>query len=164
MATCRQLDFDLVDALATAVLLMDVELRVIRLNPAAQSLIATSETKLKGATLPALLPGADELVAAARRALLEGRSFTERGLDLRLGRLNATTVDCTVTPLWRKGREPAYVLLEMSNVERQQRIQLEGKMRLQNHASSALLQGLAHEIKNPLGGIRGAAQLLEREL
>jgi two-component system, NtrC family, nitrogen regulation sensor histidine kinase GlnL len=143
---------------------MDVELRVIRLNPAAQSLIATSETKLKGATLPALLPGADELVAAARRALLEGRSFTERGLDLRLGRLNATTVDCTVTPLWRKGREPAYVLLEMSNVERQQRIQLEGKMRLQNHASSALLQGLAHEIKNPLGGIRGAAQLLEREL
>jgi two-component system nitrogen regulation sensor histidine kinase GlnL len=164
MATCTKLDFDVIDALATAVVLLDAELRLVRINAAAQSLVVTRETKVKDASLPELLPGADELVAAARRALLEGRSFTERGLDLRLGRLNATTVDCTVTPLWRKAREPAFVLLEMTNVERQQRFQLEGKMQLQNHASSALLQGLAHEIKNPLGGIRGAAQLLEREL
>lgn len=158
------LDFDIIDALSTAVLLLDSDLRLLRINPAAQSLIATSETRLRELSLPQVLPGADELVAAARRALLEGRSFTERDLDLRLGRLNVTTVDCSVTPLWRNGRDPAYVLLEMTSVERHQRIQNEGKMLMQNSASSALLQGLAHEIKNPLGGIRGAAQLLEREL
>ncbi len=156
------LDFDIIDALSTAVLLLDADLRLLRMNPAAQSLIVTGGTRLRELYLPQVLPGADELVAAARRALLEGRSFTER--DLRLGRLNATTVDCSVTPLWRNGRDPAYVLLEMTSVERHQWIQNDGKMLMQNSASSALLQGLAHEIKNPLGGIRGAAQLLEREL
>jgi two-component system nitrogen regulation sensor histidine kinase GlnL len=164
MAPCSDVDFDLVDALATAVLLLDADLKLVRANPAAQSLVLTSEARLRDTTLPGLLPGADELVAAARRALLEGRSFTERGLDLRLGRLNATIVDCTVTPIWRTGAAPAWVLIEMSNVERHQRIQIEGNRLMQNNASRALLRGLAHEIKNPLGGIRGAAQLLEREL
>jgi len=164
MMPCTVPDFDLIEALATAVIMVDDRLRLVRVNAAAQSLIATSETRLRDLSLPDVLPGADELIAAVRRALLEGRSFTERDLDLRLGRLNVTTVDCTVTPLWRTGRDPSLALIEMTNVERHQRIQLEGNMLMRNQVSSVLLQGLAHEIKNPLGGIRGAAQLLEREL
>ena len=157
-------DFDLLDALATAVILVDDRLRLVRANAAAQSLIATSEARLRDISLPEMLPGADELIAAVRRALLEGRSFTERDLDLRLARASATTVDCSITPLWRSGRDPSLVIIEMTNLERHQRIQLEGNMLMRNQVSSVLLQGLAHEIKNPLGGIRGAAQLLEREL
>lgn len=101
------LDFDLVDGLSTAVLLLDQKLRLVRVNPAAQSLISTSETKIKDARLNEVLPACEELAAAARRALTEARSFTERGLDLKLGRLHPTLVDCTVTPLWRSGREPS---------------------------------------------------------
>ena len=157
-------DFDLLDALATAVILVDDRLRLVRVNVAAQSLIATSETRLRDISLAEALPGADELIAAVRRALLEGRSFTERDLDLRLARASAAIVDCSITPLWRSGRDPSLVIIEMTNLERHQRIQLEGNMRMRNQVSSVLLQGLAHEIKNPLGGIRGAAQLLEREL
>lgn len=157
-------DFDIVEALTTAVLLLDQKLYVRRANAAALALLAAGEGKVRDTLLPYLLPGADELVAAARRALLEGRSFTERGLDLRLGKINTTIVDCSVTPLWRQAKDPTFVLVEMTNVERHQRIQLEGQMLVQNNVSSALLRGLAHEIKNPLGGIRGAAQLLEREL
>ena len=164
MIPCEASDFDLVDALATAVMLLDADLRLVQVNAAAQSLVAVSTTRLRDLSLADVLPGADELFAAARRALLEGRSFSERDLDLRLGRMQATTVDCTITPLWRSAREPNYVLIEMTNVEHNQRIQHEGTMLMQNQVSSVLLQGLAHEIKNPLGGIRGAAQLLEREL
>ena len=164
MMPCNVPDFDLIEALATAVIMVDDRLRLVRVNAAAQSLIAVSETRLRDLSLPDVLPGADELIAAVHRALLEGRSFTERDLDLRLGRVNVTTVDCTITPLWRSGRDPSLVLIEMSNLERHQRIQLEGNMLMRNQVSSVLLQGLAHEIKNPLGGIRGAAQLLEREL
>jgi two-component system nitrogen regulation sensor histidine kinase GlnL len=155
---------DVVEALTSAVLVLDPELRVLRANAAALALVQASETRVCNEPLGRVLPGADELVAAARRAFLEGRSFTERGLDLRLGKVNTAIVDCSITPLWRRGKDPAYVLIEMTNVERHQRIQFEGHMLMQNTASSALLRGLAHEIKNPLGGIRGAAQLLEREL
>lgn len=157
-------DFELLDLLTTAVLLLDADLRVERLNAAAQSLLSTSVSRVIGVPLTDLLPGADELVAAARRALLEGRSFIERDLDLRFGRPGAVAVDCAVSPLWHGGRDPVRLLLEVNHVERHQHIQSEGRMLLQNSASQALLQGLAHEIKNPLGGIRGAAQLLEREL
>jgi two-component system nitrogen regulation sensor histidine kinase GlnL len=157
-------DFDLVDALATAVLLLDRELRVVRINSSAESLLAASTTRLRDAHLTEVLPDVGELVGAAQRALSEGRSFTERDLDLRLARPKPVTVDCMVTPLWRQARDPAFVLIEMTSVERHHRIQIEGDMQLRNQLSSALLQGLAHEIKNPLGGIRGAAQLLEREL
>ncbi len=155
---------ELFDVLTTAVLLLDTNLRVVRVNAAAQTLLATSESKILDTGLASILPGADELLGATRRALLEERPFTERGLDLRLSRSRPTPVDCSITPLWRDGAAPSQVLIEISNADRHQHVQLEGTVTMQNTASSALLQGLAHEIKNPLGGIRGAAQLLEREL
>lgn len=164
MSICATLDIDLIDALATAVIVLDTELRLLRINPAAQSLLAASESKLRQQPLRAVLPRADELVAAIHRALREGRSFTEHDLHLRFTGTNAITVDCRITPLWRSGSDPVYVLLEMTSVDRNPRLHSEGRMMMQNGASKALLQGLAHEIKNPLGGIRGAAQLLEREL
>jgi two-component system nitrogen regulation sensor histidine kinase GlnL len=73
-------------------------------------------------------------------------------------------VDCSVSP-WISGRAAVtHVLIELTSVERHQRIQLEENILIQNQATTALMRGLAHEVKNPLGGIRGAAQLLEREL
>lgn len=156
-------NFDLVDALATAVLVLDPELRVVWLNGAAQSLLATSEAKVRLGRLADVIPGTEELTVAARRAFEEGRSFTERGLELQLG-TQSVAVDLTVSPVWKDAERPERVLVEMTNLERHQRIQLEGNMLMQNNLTSAMLRGLAHEIKNPLGGIRGAAQLLEREL
>ena len=160
----REHRLDLVDSLTTAVLLLDRDLNVLTANAAAQALLSISTNRVKGRWLGHILPGADELVAAARRALLEGSSFSERGLDLRLSKEHTALVDCYISPLWHGGNEPLEILIEMSNVERHQRIQLEGHMLMQNNVTSTLLRGLAHEIKNPLGGIRGAAQLLEREL
>ena len=56
------------------------------------------------------------------------------------------------------------MLLEMANVEHYQRMSHEGRLLTQNESVEAVVRGLAHEIRNPLGGLRGAAQLLEREL
>lgn len=155
---------ELIEALSTAVIVVDSSLRVQRANAAALALIESGQTRVQGALLSSILPGADELVAAAKRALLESRPFTERGMALRLSKSGSAAVDCAITPHWNGGDKPKCLLIEMSNVERHQRIRLEGSIVKQNNASIALLQGLAHEIKNPLGGIRGAAQLLEREL
>jgi two-component system nitrogen regulation sensor histidine kinase GlnL len=56
------------------------------------------------------------------------------------------------------------MVIELNSVERHHRIQTEEALLMQTQASAAVMRGLAHEVKNPLGGIRGAAQLLEREL
>jgi len=72
-------------------------------------------------------------------------------------------VNCTVLPLHQFG---AFVdlLIELHQVDQQLRITREEQLISQHQASQALIRGLAHEIKNPLGGLRGAAQLLEQEL
>ena len=60
--------------------------------------------------------------------------------------------------------EPRMLLVELQQIDRQIRITHEEQLILQQQAAQELVRGLAHEIKNPLGGIRGAAQLLELEL
>ena len=84
-------------------------------------------------------------------------------------RLGDRLVDCTATPLGgeeeaRGGRCGGGVILEMASVEHHRRMSREGRRLTENEAVKAVIRGLAHEIRNPLGGLRGAAQLLEREI
>jgi two-component system nitrogen regulation sensor histidine kinase GlnL len=73
------------------------------------------------------------------------------------------TVDCTAAPLLERD-PPTGLLLELRQVDWRLRISREENILAQHHTTRALVRNLAHEIKNPLGGLRGAAQLLEREL
>jgi two-component system nitrogen regulation sensor histidine kinase GlnL len=92
-------------------------------------------------------------------ALQEQRSFTERELELHTAMGQRMTVDCAVTPIDRGN-----LLLEITQVDRHLRIAHDEHLLVQQRAARDLLRGMAHEIKNPLGGLRGAAQLLESEL
>jgi two-component system, NtrC family, nitrogen regulation sensor histidine kinase GlnL len=150
----------ILNQLATAVIQLDQRLRVREANPAAESLVMTSIHKLRGLSLERLFPGEGDFINSVRQALQETRSFTERDLLLTRTNLEPMRVDCTVSP-FHAGHG---AIVELASTERQQRIQAEENKLIQNQISTALMQGLAHEVKNPLGGIRGAAQLLEREL
>jgi len=154
---------NLLNHLATAVVVLDTQLTVVDVNLAAEALMTTSATKLRGLPIERLFPGHSGLREATTKVLKDGRWLTER--DLTLLRINQETVkvDCMISAWWRSDRL-AGVVLEIVSNERQQRIQAEENRLLQNQISTALMRGLAHEVKNPLGGIRGAAQLLEREL
>lgn len=154
----------LLNQLATAVVVLDDALCVTDVNLAGEALLGTSTSKLRGAPIERLFPAHGELRESLQKALTDGRSFTER--ELQLLRVNQETVrvDCTISPWWRNEAGPRRLVLELGSNERQQRIQAEENRVLQNQISTALMRGLAHEVKNPLGGIRGAAQLLEREL
>jgi len=160
----RSPDFELLDALSTAVVLLDAKSQVIRVNAAAKSLIATSEGMVHGQTLSEVLPGTEELSKKIQRSIAEGRSFSERGVLFRPSKPKDAAVHCTVTPIWQGGPEPEFVVVEIKDIERHPGIQLEDNLVIQKEITSPFLGGMAHEIKNPLGGIRGAAQLLEREL
>ena len=69
----------------------------------------------------------------------------------------------TAIPMNEPDEEPA-LLIEITPINRLLRIARDEIRQVQQNASREIMRGLAHEIKNPLGGLRGAAQLLEKQL
>ena len=154
----------ILDHLNTAVMLFDSDLRLKYLNPAAEVLFEISSRHLLGQHASNLLPCPDEAVEERLVAALTSQyPFTEREINVQIGDGRTKTVNCTVLPLHHFDADKA-VLVELYQVDRQLRITREEQLLSQHQAAQALIRGLAHEIKNPLGGLRGAAQLLEREL
>lgn len=148
------------DLLATAVLLVD-EQRLIRyLNPAAENLLGISIHNARGRPLTNVLGECTDLVHVLESALKEGVSYTEHDLNLHLlGQ--SLALSATISPL---ENPPGTALVELCAAGGGARIARDEQVMAQTQASQNLLRQLAHEIRNPLGGIRGAAQLLEAEL
>jgi two-component system, NtrC family, nitrogen regulation sensor histidine kinase GlnL len=154
----------ILDNQATAVVLLDGRLHVIYLNPAAEALFAVSARHTLGLHFLDLIPGGGDMVEQLEQSNACGQPFTEREKRLELPIDRSVTVDYTVTPFQDALPAKPKLLLEIIQVDRQLRISREEHRMAQHHATRALIRGLAHEVKNPLGGLRGAAQLLEREL
>lgn len=154
----------ILDSINTAVLVFDRRLRLSYLNPAGEMLFGVSARHAQGQTLTELIPAADTLAERLRWALDADRPYTEHELRLRLLGGEEITVDCVVTPLLDQRGADDEVLVELTQVDRHLRIAREETILEQYQAARQLVRGLAHEIKNPLGGLRGAAQLLERQL
>ncbi|MDR3416987.1 MAG: nitrogen regulation protein NR(II) [Nevskia sp.] len=150
----------ILDGLTTAVMTLDHALRITYINSAAESLFGLSRHHALGEPLAQAVAHFAEHEVRLRRALDTGSGFIERELKLHRGGEETITVDCTVTPLL--GGKPG-LMMEILALDRHLRISRDELLQAQHQASRELIRGLAHEIKNPLGGIRGAAQLLERE-
>jgi two-component system nitrogen regulation sensor histidine kinase GlnL len=147
------------DALATAVVVQDAARRVVYANTAAEHLFALSRRALVGRRLADVFEACASLEAIVVRAVQTGASCGEQELAL-AGAGRVLHVACTASPL----DDGVHVLLELRPLDRQLRALREERVREQQQANRELMRSLAHEIKNPLGGIRGAAQLLEGEL
>jgi two-component system nitrogen regulation sensor histidine kinase GlnL len=155
----------LLDALATAVMVVDERSRVVQLNIAAEDLLAVSVATARGKRVADLLVRGDKLEALVVRARVGGEALAQREWELVPAMRGDARylVDCTFTPLNLPGAAGC-VLLEIADTTRQARISRENALLAQLGGSRMMARQLAHEIKNPLGGLRGAAQLLEREL
>jgi two-component system nitrogen regulation sensor histidine kinase GlnL len=154
------------DLLATAVVLVDRGLAVRYVNPAAENLFEISSKNVAGQALDKLFSESAVLTAAIGYARANNCSYTEHDLELGINGRPRLHVSCTVTPveLEHRGAQADALLLEFRLIEQQLRIAREQRMLEESRANRELIRNLAHEIKNPLGGIRGAAQLLDREL
>lgn len=153
----------LLENLNTAVVVLDRDLAFRYINPAGEILFEVSARHALGHALRDLMPEEVGLVEALSHAIDNGQPYTARGVELQLHNQRVMTVDITVTPLHE---DPAQreLLLELLRVDRQLRITREENLIAQSHNTRMLMRGMAHEINNPLGGLRGAAQLLEQEL
>jgi len=154
-------EFSGLDCLSTGALVLDADDRVLYVNPAAETLLGVSGALLVGDAADHVFERSPELRAAIRTARSEQETVIEYELDVAVSGHPPIRLGCSVSPL---DTPPHAVLIEMRAVDPHLRIARLEQARLQQEASRDLLRNLAHEIKNPLGGIRGAAQLLEYEL
>ena len=149
------------ELLSTAVLLLDESLHVTYANPAAETLFAQGRSHLLGVAFEEALPGNDDFVDRLSQAMESETGFNDNDLLLEVEGYPAH-LHCVTTPVESAGE--ARLVLEFRELEQQLKIAREAKIAEQQETNRELIRNLAHEIKNPLGGIRGAAQLLEREL
>jgi two-component system nitrogen regulation sensor histidine kinase GlnL len=155
---------DLLDALSTGIVMLDAQLCPMYANVAAQDLLAFSLKMARGRPFTDLLHEPESLGGILRRVLMSGESIADRELAVRPAGAprEARTLDVTLTPL--DGLTGRHLLLELADTTQRQRITRENDLLARLDGSRLMVRQLAHEIKNPLGGLRGAAQLLEREL
>jgi len=151
------------DNLATAVLLFDDQLKLIRVNAAGENLLYVSTRQMEGQTANKILLASHDFNHVLKRTLETHIQFTERGLVLNLPHKEEITVDCTVTPVIEDD-VCVELIVELSDAHSLQRVLDDESLFMLHDASREAVRGMAHEVRNPLGGIRGAAQLLQSEL
>ncbi|MBR9728096.1 nitrogen regulation protein NR(II) [Shewanella intestini] len=152
---------NLLNHLVTAVLVIDRQLRPCFANAAAEQLLGISHHKLLELPLPEQyhFMGVESQILID--AVIDSQSLTVNTTSLVTQDGQNHTIDITLIPL---ENQQQLSLLELRQVDQQRRIHQQLNMDAQQQAAQFLVRNLAHEIKNPLGGLRGAAQLLSREL
>ncbi|WP_026279666.1 nitrogen regulation protein NR(II) [Thioalkalivibrio sp. ALJ16] len=152
------------DDLSTAVLVTDADLCLLSLNSAAEVLLGLSRERILGHGLGQWLKLDRSLSSRLRSALSLDQPITLRARQLEPLRADSFLADMIITPLHGDGGRPGQLLFELNAIDRHERISREEQLQKQQAITRAVTRGLAHEIKNPLGGLRGAAQLLASEL
>ena len=152
--------FSSFDLLATLVAVVLVDARILFSNAALEDALGTSRRTLLGSnfadlfTEPAVLQNALEGASENAFAALRYDAWLKRAA------LEPMPVHVIVT----RTEQSEDIIIEMVPLEQQARQDREERLAEQAQTNKELIRNLAHEIKNPLGGIRGAAQLLEMEM
>jgi two-component system nitrogen regulation sensor histidine kinase GlnL len=161
LARMRAPDY-LLDQQTTAIIVTTADLSILYLNQAAEALLEVSGHRLVGESLPRVFYDETTPAATLREVAHGGQAFTKRGASARTIGGSTVVVDYTISAML--DRVPTELLIEIQPLDRLLRINRDDHHVSVQETTRKLIRGLAHEIKNPLGGIRGAAQLLQREL
>jgi two-component system nitrogen regulation sensor histidine kinase GlnL len=153
----------ILDGLTIAVALVTADGYVCHLNAAAESLLGVSSNQASDRHLPTLLPELAPLATLIGRAVASGQSYGQE-FAMRPVYQAGEVMQITgrATPI--RGERGTFVVLELIDATQWRHIDREKALINQHDASRRVIYQLAHEIRNPLGGLRGAAQLLERQL
>ena len=152
------------DLLASAVLLLDGEQAIRYINASGENLLATSSRGALGRRLAEICTCSTTLQGALENALENNWGYTGQNIEICRSDGELMHLNCTVTPLRIDADDNMRLLLELQPIEHHLAATREERLIEQQQANRELIRNLAHEVKNPLGGIRGAAQLLEHEL
>ena len=152
----------LLDNAKTGIVLLDSHLRFLYVNASAEALLEISDRKAHDLFIGDIFKNAEEDIGEMQTAITKNNSLTKLRAELNTVHAKKLIVDYTVNPFEENGETLA--LLELNSIEQSQKITRGVSLNSAYATTRELVRGLAHEIKNPLGGIRGAAQLLAQEI
>ena len=148
--------------LTTAIVVLDERHKLVYLNQAAEDALSVSAQQCLGMDAEELMGAESAQIERLDSTLGRGQSYTKREAELHPRGGQPVSVDYTVSAL--NDALPRELVLEILPLQNRLRIDRDGQNLNAQQTIKQLVRGLAHEVKNPLGGIRGAAQLLDREL
>ncbi|MDW8467879.1 MAG: nitrogen regulation protein NR(II) [Burkholderiales bacterium] len=149
------------ELLATGVVVLDDAFVVRYANPAAENLLGAGARSLVGQALASLFDEGAELETMLAEASAAHWDWRARQVHLARPPRPPQALSCVVARIDLPGLP---LLVELRPIEERLRLEREARWLDRREAARELLRNLAHEIRNPLGGLRGSAQLLEREL
>lgn len=152
----------LLDNLTTAVVVLDEDLCLFHLNPAAEVMLETSDKRSHKAFIGDLLLHPENTLAALRKVQKDNNTVIARQAQMVLTNRHKLTVDYSISPV--NDQDQTLLMMEIQELDRSQHISRNETLISNHETTLELVRGLGHEIKNPLAGIRGAAQLLSAEL
>jgi two-component system nitrogen regulation sensor histidine kinase GlnL len=142
----------MINSLEEAIVLFDKSANILYLNRTAEELLGKSSKDAVGKKLPQILSGEKSIAPLIKKTIAEGRSFRGRSVSMNVGR--TVNMDFNLSPFFTVGRIEGAVLslYENINIAESEDFDFDSLV--------YMIGSIAHEIKNPLGGIKGAAQLL----
>ncbi len=154
--------YRILDTLNSSIFCLDGGFRITYVNATAEALFESSAASMMGRHFKDLLSRM-EPSSLLTKLVLDSAVFTEHEAVITLASGKSMIANYSIYPFGEQS--PAdEILLEIRQLEHQAQFAQDELNQLQTHATQRLARGLAHEINNPLGGIRGAAQLLQRAL
>ncbi len=153
----------ILDHLSETIMLFDNDLKLTYINTAGEILFADSARHLTGHTIEQLFNDPDLVIKNdLQHCHHTGDTLVNREISLHLAN-QPVTINFNISPLM-EASQPIGVIVELLQIDKHLRFTKEEQLFAQQNTNRMLVRGLAHEIKNPLGGLRGAAQLLHNEL
>lgn len=150
---------NITEHLTTAVVIVDDDFKVLYINASAEVMFDISQRQAENIPFQAILPGEKDLFFSLNKVQQTGQELIEREVKLYIPNSGEMIADCSLKPIQAEIGEQT-IMLEFFQLDMKNRISRDESL----HVQEQVVRGLAHEIKNPLGGLRGAAQLLERQL
>ena len=148
--------------MVTAVIVLNSSLLIQYANPATEALLLKSARRLIGRPLQEVFYNSPINSSRLEQLLTSGQEFSDSDVSIEIYQQHHVSVEITASAI--ELDSSPHILLELKQIDQQKQISAEAFQQQQWESARDLIRGLAHEIKNPLGGLRGAAQLLHREI
>ena len=154
---------NILESITTSVVITNKFMKIVHVNTAAENLFRSSKENLQNAKLSELFANDKSIIInQVYDAIALNQSSTSRDIEISLKTKTKHNVDCNVQTIFLE--KDKHVLLEIRTLKRIKNIVTNANFINQNNATEMITRSIAHEIKNPLGGIKGAAQLLKKEI